>query len=150
MSDPDTRIEVLEFLKEKCTLKTVLKLDKPCPYLGPSHACDDCSFDWMTVANGVLKVAKVRRASYEREREKSAEVEKKYAVLLEEASRSRSEMLKITDGILAVIRLVECTRGKEQEDVRRTLGSEDKESVQAGGGNEADSEDGVCPGEISV
>ena len=77
MSDPDTREEVVSTLKENCTLRSVLKPEKPCPYFGPSDTCHDCTYDWVTVVNEVLKLAKVRRASYEKERERIKMLESK-------------------------------------------------------------------------
>ncbi|MBD3263406.1 hypothetical protein GF374_03435 [Candidatus Woesearchaeota archaeon] len=70
MSDPETREQIIEKIKEGCALKTVLRKDKPCPHSGSSKTCADCSYDWMTIALEVIKVANFRRASYEKEMEK--------------------------------------------------------------------------------
>jgi len=77
MADPDTRDEVIKAIKDGCALKSVLKPNKPCPYYGPSDTCHDCMYDWVTVINEVLKLANVRRASYEKEREKTKVLEAK-------------------------------------------------------------------------
>jgi hypothetical protein len=70
VSDAETRTKVAELVKEGCPLRTVLKEGKNCPYFGASKTCRDCSYDWETCADGILKLAKSRRALYEKEKEK--------------------------------------------------------------------------------
>lgn len=79
MSDPETREKIVVVIKEACPLRAVLRPEKACPHFGPSNSCRDCTYDWMTVAINVRKVAKIRRASYEQEREKIKDLEEKLA-----------------------------------------------------------------------
>lgn len=150
MGDPDTRMKVLEILKEKCSLKTVLRLDKPCPYLGPSNSCDDCSFDWMTISDSVLKVVKARRASYEHEKEKFVQLKKEHDALSNESLHIWSLIYQVMEGVEAISELDNIRRTREEnEDGRRSVGNKDQESVQGGGSVETDSEDGICSREVS-
>jgi len=68
--DADTRDKVVFLMKESCSLRSVLKPSKPCPYFGPSSSCLDCTYDWLTLSDEVGKLMRARRASYEVEREK--------------------------------------------------------------------------------
>ena len=68
--DEVTRTEMIEIAKESCALKAVLKKEKPCPSFGPSESCEDCSHNWVTMVNLMMKRAKIRRSAYEAEREK--------------------------------------------------------------------------------
>lgn len=116
MGDPETRIKVMEVIRDRCSLKTVLKLEKPCPYFGASKTCDDCAFDWMTIADEVLKVVKARRASYEREREKLSEAQGQVDVLSQEVAQNKTLMFRIMDGISALAELVNCMRAKKENE----------------------------------
>jgi hypothetical protein len=80
--DVETRAKVSEVVKDNCPLRTVLKAGKECPYFGSSKSCRDCSYDWEICADNILKLAKSRRALYEKEREKTEQLKKELAEAL--------------------------------------------------------------------
>lgn len=149
VTDVETREVLFEFLKDRCSLKTVLRLEKPCPYFGPSNTCSDCSFDWMTVAGDVLKVVSARRASYEQEKKRRVDVQDKYDALNETHSRLCDLVDQLLSGVEAANQLRQLrTQEEESKDVRRSSDSEDQASVPGGGGIEADREDGIRVREV--
>jgi len=86
MSDVETRTKVADLIKDGCPLRSVLKEGKACPYFGASKTCRDCSYSWEVCADGILKLAKSRRALYEKEKEKVEALEKE----LREANEFRN------------------------------------------------------------
>lgn len=75
--DKESRDKVVFLMKEFCTLRSVLRPSKPCPYFGVSSSCLDCTYDWLTLVDEVGKLMRVRRASYEVERNKVKAMEVK-------------------------------------------------------------------------
>jgi hypothetical protein len=124
MGDPETTEEAVGILKEFCPLSTVLKEDKPCPYFGFTGTCRDCRYDWMTVMGDVLKVVKVRRATYEKEREKNAGLSERL-VELETASKKFDE---VKQAFRAILQFGHGLLEEEQED-GACVGSEGSEST---------------------
>lgn len=117
MSDPETRDDAVEIIKEGCSLLTVLK--KPCPYFGTSKSCLSCSYDWLSIANNVRKVVDRRRASYERERERVKE-------LKIQISELENLMHDAGHGILAFLEIANRAKGSIQEF------EDDKDDVEGG------------------
>lgn len=110
MPDPTTREKISYIIKERCPLRTVLRPEKACPYFGPSESCQDCVYNWMVIASTVLKLASIRRASYEKEQEKVIELTKSKAILHEVVG-------DIAKGLMALDRAKELFgASKEEED----------------------------------
>lgn len=68
--DVETRNKVVDVIKESCSLRSVLKPTKLCPYFGVSKSCLSCSYDWNTIAEEVAKAIGRRVVAYEREKER--------------------------------------------------------------------------------
>lgn len=102
MGDPETREEVRDVMVEFCPLRTVLKKGKPCPYVGPTGNCSNCTFDWLTCADEVVKVAKSRRASYEREYQKSKTYKQERDDALEKLGKLSDFFKRVGNGIRAL------------------------------------------------
>lgn len=121
MSDPETRDEIRKIIFDGCPLRELLK--KPCPYFGASESCRDCTYDWMTIADNVRKVAEKRRASYEKEREKNEQ--------LRQALEEKEQLIaEVGVGLMLMIREARCKTegaGSEETDVGR-VESENSES----------------------
>jgi len=140
--DPVTRDQITETMIEFCPLRTVLKKDKPCPYFGASGNCSDCMFSWVAAADEVLKVAKARRASYEREYQKA----KGYKQELDEANSKLSLLsgffVRIGEGFKAIRELDDFI--DEHMDVQKEGESVDEQSqdssdnTEGAGGGEDD------------
>lgn len=92
MGDPDTRERVARLIRESCPLAKVLVEDKPCPFYGMDGTCATCTQDWLMTADEVLKVAEIRRASYEKEHSKTRE-------LIERVERLEMRDAQLTDSI---------------------------------------------------
>lgn len=97
MPDIDTRNQVAGIIKDGCTLRSVLKPTKLCPYFGESKSCHSCSYDWLTIADGVAKVAAARRVAYEKEREKRKEAE----AIIEDFQRGINAVFEIANRVNA-------------------------------------------------
>jgi len=127
MSDPETRDAIREVVFEGCPLRELLK--KPCPHFGTSGSCRDCSYDWMTIATNVRKVAEKRRASYEREHEKVRELKKELeenAKLVGDIAQGFVALKRI--GELAIERMENGDTDKVEETDVGQSASEDSES----------------------
>lgn len=130
MSDVDTREQAADVVKERCPLRTVLKAGKPCPYFGPSETCRDCSYDWLSITDDVLKVVKARRASYEKEREKNKK-------LIDQIESFENDRDKLRLGVKALRDLFEFGQGLFKEVTEDENGSESEEGSTGRSGTEA-------------
>jgi len=140
MSDPETREEIIKIIKEGCTIKSVLKKDKPCPYFGSSGTCSDCSYDWMTISLDVMKVAKFRRASYEKEREKTKALQEKVDNIEETVRNIFLLFGRMGEGVKAFQDLAQCAETYfKQEDSEKEKPKKKEEKKEKQDGNEAGS-----------
>jgi hypothetical protein len=128
MSDPETREEIVGVVKEACTLRTVLKEGKVCPYFGASVSCRDCTYDWQTVALNVRKVAKIRRASYEQERVKVKDLEQKLKDQVDADKTMYAIVGGLANGAVALKRGIEFIGEiAAKKDVAENSGEEEKD-----------------------
>ncbi len=110
MSDSNSREEIANVIKRGCRLKAVLSDNKPCPHFGSSGSCDDCSYDWMTMAGEVLKAAKIRRSSYENERKKVKALTERVELLQGTVDTVFSLFGKVGEGFSSISQLVSMAR----------------------------------------
>lgn len=125
MSDPITREEVAEILKEECVLKSVLKEGKECPYFGPSKTCVDCMWGWVAISNRIMKAAEIRRASYEKELAKTKSLTAEVKRLQATVDLIFSLFGQIGDGIAAFSRMIDIAKKQEVEEPKAGAGGHD-------------------------
>jgi len=141
--DIKTKEAMVEIMITGCPLKTVLVKKKPCPYAGSSGNCSDCTYSWLVTADEVLEVANARRASYEREYQKSKELKRERDEAVEKVETIINSWRVMSLGMESLRKLDSfmdeiMERKEEVKDEKLRCEPEDQEGLQGGEDSEAD------------